>query len=392
VGVNLKICLANAYLDVVAGGAQRYTVELASALLKEGHDVTMLVGQSKVKAEGYKVAFFREHRMDWLPLTPFQIANTFERTKQLHSIKKNFDVVHDTDLGYLPSADVATAQQPAGALRESVKAGKPFWASSFLEALFILYVRQPFLYPLLTRKALQSYKKIIVPSKLVESTFKKEFGLNEDVMVRIPHGVNVETFKPNMVTREAIRSELGLTSDEMLLCFPGGLDPTRKGLFTVLKALSLSKKTKLIVLGKNKLPWTYIEMLNRLSLRDKVVCLRTKDVVKYYSASDIMVFPTLWDAFGLVILEGMACELPVITSSRAGASELIDNWRDGIVIRDPLNYTEIAECIESLRDENLRKQIGKRAREKARMYDWSVVVKQVVKVYEGLLDVRTAKL
>ncbi len=61
------------------------------------------------------------------------------------------------------------------------------------------------------------------------------------------------------------------------------------------------------------------------------------DVLKFYAAADAYVGPSLEDAYGLPVLEAMACGLPVLASSHAGVSEIIDDGINGIILRDPRN-------------------------------------------------------
>jgi UDP-glucose:(heptosyl)LPS alpha-1,3-glucosyltransferase len=69
------------------------------------------------------------------------------------------------------------------------------------------------------------------------------------------------------------------------------------------------------------------------------------DVLSFYAAADAYVAPSLEDAFGLPILEAMACGLPVIASVQAGASENIIDGTTGYLLRDPMNHIELAEII-----------------------------------------------
>ena len=72
------------------------------------------------------------------------------------------------------------------------------------------------------------------------------------------------------------------------------------------------------------------------------------DVLSFYAAADAYVAPSLGDAFGLPILEAMACGLPVIASVQAGASENIIDGTTGYLLRDPMNHVELAELIRRL--------------------------------------------
>jgi glycosyltransferase involved in cell wall biosynthesis len=68
-------------------------------------------------------------------------------------------------------------------------------------------------------------------------------------------------------------------------------------------------------------------------------------VLSFYAAADAYVAPSLEDAFGLPILEAMACGLPVIASVQAGASENILDGTTGYLLRDPMNHVELAALL-----------------------------------------------
>jgi glycosyltransferase involved in cell wall biosynthesis len=70
--------------------------------------------------------------------------------------------------------------------------------------------------------------------------------------------------------------------------------------------------------------------------------------MQFYAAADAYVGPSLEDAYGLPILEAMACGLPVIASSRAGVSEIITHRKNGMILRNPQDSGELAELLREL--------------------------------------------
>jgi UDP-glucose:(heptosyl)LPS alpha-1,3-glucosyltransferase len=79
----------------------------------------------------------------------------------------------------------------------------------------------------------------------------------------------------------------------------------------------------------------------------------------------------------------MASGLPVVVSKNAGAAELIEDGKDGILLKNPKNSEEIAEKINYLiRNANLRKKIARNARKKAEKYPWSLTAEKMLKVFE----------
>jgi UDP-glucose:(heptosyl)LPS alpha-1,3-glucosyltransferase len=125
-----------------------------------------------------------------------------------------------------------------------------------------------------------------------------------------------------------------------------GNDWKKKGLDQLLRALAIIEiPIQLLVVGKDD-PGLYRPALRQLRLDDRVRFLApSADVLSFYAAADAYVAPSLEDAFGLPILEAMACGLPVIASVQAGASENIIDGTTGYLLRDPMNHVELAEII-----------------------------------------------
>ena len=109
------------------------------------------------------------------------------------------------------------------------------------------------------------------------------------------------------------------------------------------------------------------------NILDRVFFLTpSPDVMQFYAAADAYVGPSLEDAYGLPILEAMACGLPVIASSKAGASEIIQDGTNGVILRDPQDVQELSAKIRSLVEN--REQcisLGEQAGFTAQQHSWS---------------------
>lgn len=170
----------------------------------------------------------------------------------------------------------------------------------------------------------------------------------------IYYGVNFEDFNPKNrgFIRKRIRDKYNIKENEALLLFVGK-EYKRKGLEYIIKALRFLQRDdiKLLVVGEDK----SLDGRRFISTSDeKIIFVRhSQDVAQYYVAADIFIFPITFDAFGMVLLEAMAAGLPVIVSKRAGASEIIENKVDGIILN---NYKDSKEIEYIINNEDIKKR------------------------------------
>jgi glycosyltransferase involved in cell wall biosynthesis len=111
-----------------------------------------------------------------------------------------------------------------------------------------------------------------------------------------------------------------------------------------------------------------------------------KDVEFYYAAADAYVGPSLEDTFALPAAEAMACGLPVIVSARAGASALITEGTDGLILNDPTDAQSLATLIRSLFEApELRRRLGANAAATTRPYTWERSSRELAAIFEETL-------
>ncbi len=239
---------------------------------------------------------------------------------------------------------------------------------------------------------LKKAKAVIAMSNLVKNEIIKWHGVGAEKIHVVYSGVNTKLFSPENKRkyRKKVREKLGIGKDEIVLLFVG--NPfSRKGLRYLIEALySIDHDNyKLLILGKS-LPGDdiqkYFKQADSFGVRERIIYAGfSREVYKYFAASDIFVFPTLYEPFGLVVLEAMASGLAVITScsSYCGAAELIENEKEGLLLENPKNAGKIAEKINLLLENPyLRKKLGRNARKKAEKFTWKRTAKEFLKVFE----------
>lgn len=230
-----------------------------------------------------------------------------------------------------------------------------------------------------------NYRKIIGISQATKNELMRYYQVpNENIGV-IYNGVNTNEFLSNNQQRELIRRELGIAETDIVILFVAH-EFKRKGLKTLLEAVALPMQkapVKLLVIGGDKKNY-YQNLAGKLAISDKVYFLGTQtDIQRFYAASNIFVFPTRLEPFGLAITEAMASGLAVITSRAAGAAELIKDGETGLLLNNPSNPGELQDKIFKLvRDREYRDKLGLKAAHFIKNYSWDRVKNEYLRFYQ----------
>jgi UDP-glucose:(heptosyl)LPS alpha-1,3-glucosyltransferase len=236
-----------------------------------------------------------------------------------------------------------------------------------------------------------NYKKIICISNMVKQEIMKYYKIPDNDAVVIHNAVDLKRFTPDNRAkyRDKIRQVAGIKDNDIALLFVGsGFE--RKGLASAIEGLALTKdkKFRLLVIGKGNEP-KYKFMAKRLGVCDRVIFLGAKsNIQEYYAASDIFIFPSLYDAFGTVALEGMASGLPSLVSKFSGASEVVTHEQNAFVI-DPDNPPEIARYLNELINPAKREEMGKAAVQTAQKYDFKYNLEGTLQIYAEVMKNKT---
>ena len=204
----------------------------------------------------------------------------------------------------------------------------------------------------LGRRFYRSTKCLIVT---ISNSVRADLALFEGAplkgMVVVPNGVDTERFHPRNRERyrSEVRRELGFTGNETAVLFVGN-SWGRKGLRTAIEAIRGPGEAnlRLIVVGDGRAA-PFIENLpGDVARRIVFVGMRNDDVERFYAAADVFMLPTLYEPFGLVILEALASGVPTIASACAGASEWLKDGRDLVLLQDPSDGVEARAALRSV--------------------------------------------
>ncbi len=229
------------------------------------------------------------------------------------------------------------------------------------------------------------FKKIIAISEMVKKNLIEHYGVDSKDIVVIYNGIDIERFNKNSEGRNEIRRIYQISESDFVVLFVGsGFE--RKGVRYFIETLEKVKYPAVgLIVGKGN-----SKKYEKLIKKQRIIfCGPQKNIEKYYAASDAFLFPTIYEPFGLAILEAMASGLPVITTKLAGAAEIITHSKDGFVVDKPEDIDKMKSYIEVLiEDAKLRKTISENAQMKASFYSINRNVKEVLKLYEQVLNSR----
>lgn len=229
-------------------------------------------------------------------------------------------------------------------------------------------------------------KAIICNSRMVREEIRQYFAVAEEKLHVIYSGVDTHLYHPDLKRyRAQIRARHGFPADATLFLFVGsGFE--RKGMAALLQALAaLPANTYLLVVGRDRNISQFRARSESLGLKQRAIFMGPQEDVKpYYGAADALVLPTLYDPFPNVALEAMASGLPVITSFKSGAAELIENGRNGFVC-DALDVPALAAHMKAITPESA-KTLGAQARATVENMDLAHMSEAMIRLYNSLLQ------
>lgn len=218
---------------------------------------------------------------------------------------------------------------------------------------------------MLTRKSIQkNSKKILVKSTLAKSYLEEKKVSNIKVV-----GVGLDA--SNLLRKDnfdRVKSKINKESNDLLL-YIGHLDERRNISFllrTFKKILEKRPNTRLLLIGKGKKENTsmYFNEMKELGIKDQIIYIEQveqADLKYVYEQSDLFLFPSKVDIFGMVLLESMFFGTPVVSSKNGGANTII-NEDNGIVIEDFNEEKWAIETLNLLEDRKRYKNMASNAK------------------------------
>jgi UDP-glucose:(heptosyl)LPS alpha-1,3-glucosyltransferase len=386
------------------GGCETYITALARRLVADGHQVHLYACRWDPAAlpanlHYHRVVVPRYPRF----LRPWYFSAACQRSLALarHDVTVGFDKISGVDVLYpqgglyAACADYNLLKYRHPLVRQIVRMLKVFDPAhhSFL-ALERAQYRAP------GGKSLSNFVSerdfppggdrgqrplIVAISEMVRSHFQQYYQFDPRDLRVVRVAMNPERFNERDRPRRRLywREQWGFAPDANVALF-AGINYRLKGLEPLLHALRRVRTDPplhLLVAGKRNTAG-FERMARRLGLGERVRFIGyCSDVRNCYFAADFFVHPTFYDPCSNVVLEAMACGLPVITSRYNGASELLHPPHEGFVIDDPHDHAHLAWCMEQLLDPARRAACGAAARRTASQWTFEQHYGAMLKVF-----------
>jgi len=381
------------------GGTVTATSNLCRALARQGIDVTVYTTDADGKGGylsvplnkpidlgGVKVWYFH---CDLLPKKAFYSSGL---TKKLRDTVKEFDLVHMSAIWQWIGINVNNICK-----KQSI----PYIVtphSSLMKFAFYSVgsqFKKKTYWRLFGQKTVNNANAIqfLCEGEREES----EFFSDKTPSFIVPNGIYLDETRYDESKRMALRERLNIPEKSLVLLFLGRIHP-KKQIELIIKAmpyvLELRKDIFFIIAGPVE-DYTYFENLKKISQASKVDQniiwngpVKNQEVYDYYSASDIMVLPSIVEGISMALTEALETSLPSFISNRVANYREVEEDKAGVVI-EPYYESVKQGLIQLLKDNNLLKQLSQNARKSVeKRYDINNVAALMIKAYDDILTGR----
>jgi len=246
------------------------------------------------------------------------------------------------------------------------------------------------LYRLVLRLLWRRVAVFVAVSKYMSDYLVEKIGIAPERIRVIPNAVQFAVFDPQRTSRKLIRKQLGVSDNNIALGFVGRLNQI-KGPDLLIKATALllerTARYVAVFAGDGPQRKSLERLARQLNVHERVRFLGFRDdVAQVMAAFDIGIVPSRQESFGIVCLELMRMNVPVISSGAGGMAEYITDGQTGLILREN-TPSEICRCVERIvNDQHLRRRLIEAGRRLVEQFSVEQYVKTTQAVYEEVLQ------
>lgn len=375
------------YPPRVVGGIARVVHDLSHRLIKDGHEVTVVTykeGNVEDFEDDNGVKVYRVNNyminpnnfIDWIMQLNF---NLISKATEIINKEGPFDVIHAHDwlVAYAAKTLKDSFKTPIIATIHATEAGR----NSGIHDEVQRYINDT--------EWMLTYEstEVIVNSNYMKNELQRLFGLPYEKINVVPNGVNLNLY--NGVEKDYNFRRQYAADNEKIILYVGRL-VYEKGIQNLIaampKVLNGYHDSKLIIAGKGGMIDELRDEVRRLNIENKVYFtgyLNLNQVTKMYKCADVAVFPSTYEPFGVVALEGMLSGTPVVVSDVGGLNEIVQHRENGMKSYAG-NPNSIADSIlELLYNPGLGAEVSRAAKAKVKaQYNWNKIAQDTHFIYQ----------
>lgn len=382
------------YPPRIVGGIARHVEELSIALVKQGHEVHVVTANHPNTLEHENDRGVMVHRVkspdfetpDFLSWVLQLNAGMTQYALELHR-EQPFDLVHAHDW-LVGHAAVTLKKGLALPLLTTIHATEIGRNKGHLHSELSKYINQMEWY-----LGFESWR-VIVCSQYMHREMTQHFQVPDNKLDIIPNGVDFKKFDLDMSDEAKLHFRRHFATDNQKLVFFVGRMVPEKGAQVLLEAvpriLSQYHDARFVIVGKGGFLPDLKRRAHELGVEAYVHFtgfVSDEDLLKLYQVIDVAVFPSLYEPFGIVALEGMAARVPTVVADTGGLGEIVEHTKSGIT-----TYAGNAESLawgitEVLKHPDYAQSLRTAARERVeKVFNWDLIATSTGAVYERIIN------
>jgi N-acetyl-alpha-D-glucosaminyl L-malate synthase BshA len=354
------------------GGSGVVATELGKELAARGHEVHFISYALPIRLTVSERIYFHEVEVLNYPLFEYPPYDLVLATKMAEVISRYaLDILH---------VHYAIPHSISAYLAKMMLSDRKIPFVTTLHGTDITLVGNDRSYLPITRFGIEQSDAVTAVSDYLRQRTIDEFHIQRPIEV-VPNFVNADVY--NRATDGVFRSRFGKSTEGILIHISNFRPGKRvEDVISVFSRVRARRQCKLLMVGdgpdRPKSEW----LASTQGVVDDVVFLgKQSDVAPFLSIADILLLPSENESFGLVALEAMACEVPVVATRVGGVPEVVDHGTDGFLCELGDVGSMAEECLHILENPSLRTEMGFAARAHA-IRDFSA--SSIVPRYEDL--------
>ena len=354
-----------------AGGGEHYAVSLADKLTEEYDIHIFSQNYNEIDGATFHTVPTPFQHPRWINLLWFNLYTWLKC--------KKFPIIHTHEM--VPFANVVTMHVRCSTpdfsqyhgLKRLLKKIKFFTS---IRKLAYLWLEREQLKP-------KKDKSIVIVSEMLRKNIEHVYNYNTDQYIIIPPGVD----QPEIINQNKARDILGIPKKHFYVLLVSN-DFISKGLKPLIKSLSLLPENIHLLIAGNDQQTSFTQQAEELNVSHRILFLGSrKDMKTVYCACDILVHPSTFDTYGMVALEAMSYEKPVIISNSNYCGISYELTNQAILLKNPRDSDEISNSIRIIySSESYKNELINNGKKFIEKKSWYAPKIRYTKIYNNIME------